>query len=394
MLFQVGGQGTRPTFFEMAAAQQLPASLRAALTYSFGVLALRRPFLHKVLDYDDEFFALLMMVLETHSLRTTDASFSESLYGLRRRAVELRANNTFSNLEPNERLSHSGLQKHQKVLSVAFLVIVPYFKSKLNSIYNREREGRLQASIWGNGDAGLDESGYFLDQGVTSLAPLEAVSLEGSSMTSIRKKIVAIIGACYPWIHATNEGLSFAYQLLYLLDATGFYTPGLHILGVHVCRATGQELMDSSSRISRIRNNERERLRGPPWLKAVQTVLLSCVYTALDYAQTGLIAAVFFFKMMEWWYQSAEERMSAPTVYPPPPPPPPPKVAQDGIPLLPDRTLCPLCSQKRANPSVVAVSGFVFCYACIFKYVSQYKRCPVTLMPASVEQIRRLFHDL
>lgn len=37
MLFQVGGQGTRPTFFEMAAAQQLPASLRSALTYSIGV---------------------------------------------------------------------------------------------------------------------------------------------------------------------------------------------------------------------------------------------------------------------------------------------------------------------------------------------------------------------
>lgn len=35
------------------------------------VLALRRPFLHKVLDYEDEFFALLMLVLETHSLRTT-----------------------------------------------------------------------------------------------------------------------------------------------------------------------------------------------------------------------------------------------------------------------------------------------------------------------------------
>ncbi|ONK71341.1 uncharacterized protein A4U43_C04F7480 [Asparagus officinalis] len=37
--------------------------------------------------------------------------------------------------------------------------------------------------------------------------------------------------------------LSFAYQLLYLLDATGFYTPGLHVLEVHVCRATGQELV-------------------------------------------------------------------------------------------------------------------------------------------------------
>uniref|UniRef100_A0A2N9EHK5 Pex N-terminal domain-containing protein n=1 Tax=Fagus sylvatica TaxID=28930 RepID=A0A2N9EHK5_FAGSY len=78
MLFQVGGQGSRPTFFEMAAAQQLPASLRAALTYSFGVLALRRPFLHRVLDYEDEFFAFLMAVLETHSLRTTAVELKSS----------------------------------------------------------------------------------------------------------------------------------------------------------------------------------------------------------------------------------------------------------------------------------------------------------------------------
>ena len=41
MLFQVGGQGARPTFFEMSAAQQLPASLRAALTYSLGVKTAR-----------------------------------------------------------------------------------------------------------------------------------------------------------------------------------------------------------------------------------------------------------------------------------------------------------------------------------------------------------------
>ncbi|ONK78260.1 uncharacterized protein A4U43_C02F16350 [Asparagus officinalis] len=41
-------------------------------------------------------------------------------------------------------------------------------------------------------------------------------------------------------------GLSSAYQLLYLLDATGFNTPGLHVLGVYVCRATGQELVIES----------------------------------------------------------------------------------------------------------------------------------------------------
>ncbi|KAM6542629.1 hypothetical protein CsatB_007076 [Cannabis sativa] len=47
----------------------MPAAATSS-SYSW-VLAFRRPFLHKVLDYEDEFFALLMLVLETHSLRTT-----------------------------------------------------------------------------------------------------------------------------------------------------------------------------------------------------------------------------------------------------------------------------------------------------------------------------------
>ncbi|KDO45425.1 hypothetical protein CISIN_1g0162131mg, partial [Citrus sinensis] len=370
MLFQVGGQGTRPTFFEMAAAQQLPASLRAAVTYSVGVLALRRPFLHKVLDYEDEFFALLMLILETHSLRNTDASFSESLYGLRRRSVRIRAKKDDTRLKSSDGIHHSGLEKRQRVLSVVFMVVLPYFKSKLHSVYNKEREARLQASLWGPTDERFDDVDYF-GGGGNPLFSRGGTDAETSVRTSLTKKIQKIIFACYPWLHASCEGLSFTYQLLYLLDATGFYSVGLHALGIHVCRATGQELMDNSSRISKIRSRERERLLGPLWLKKLQGALLSCAYTMLDYAQTGLIAAVFFFKMMEWWYQSAEERMSAPTVYPPPPPPPPPKVAREGIPLPPDRTICPLCSQKRANPSVVTVSGFVFCYACIFKYVSQ-----------------------
>lgn len=51
--------------------------LNRVLTNSYyysQVFALRRPLLHKVLDYEDEFFALLMAVLESHSLRTTGLS--------------------------------------------------------------------------------------------------------------------------------------------------------------------------------------------------------------------------------------------------------------------------------------------------------------------------------
>jgi hypothetical protein len=70
MLMQVGGEGSRPTFFEMSAAQNLPSSLRSALLYSLGVMAQRRPILHRVLDHSDEAYSLLMLLLELHSLRT------------------------------------------------------------------------------------------------------------------------------------------------------------------------------------------------------------------------------------------------------------------------------------------------------------------------------------
>mgnify|MGYP002775332824 CR=1 FL=1 len=109
--------------------------------------------------------------------------------------------------------------------------------------------------------------------------------------------------------------------------------------------------------------------------------------------------------MIEWWYQSAEERVTAPTVYPAPPPPPAPKVklrwlhlfielkwqnletkyvswyfllfskvAEKGIPLPKDRRICPLCLKLRTNPALIATSGFVFCYPCIFPYISQVRK--------------------
>lgn len=394
MLLQVGGQGGRPTFFEMAATHQLPASLRAALTYSIGVMAQRRPSLHKVLDHSDEFFALLMFVLETHSLQTTDASFSESLYGLRRRPAEIVQQSQEPTRTTGQNLNISGLTRHQRILSVVFLVVMPYFKSKMESVYIAQRGAMLQAALWGRGDPDMLDTDFSSDQAETASRISEVQEQDASHSPPLIKKMKAFLASCYPWIHATHEGLTFTYQLLYLLDATGFYAPALHINRVHVCRATGQELMDVSSRNARSRTREYERLRGPPWLQTCQRVLLNMLYTTLDYAQNGLIAAVFFFKMMEWWYQSAEERITSPTVYPPPPPPPQPKVAEDGIPLPLDRTVCPLCSQKRTNPALISVSGFVFCYSCIFKYVSQYKRCPITLMPANVDQVRRLFHDV
>lgn len=47
----------------------------------------------------------------------------------------------------------------------------------------------------------------------------------------------------YTLLHMLSEGLSFSYQLAYLLQASPYFSPSLHLLGQHVVRASGQQLV-------------------------------------------------------------------------------------------------------------------------------------------------------
>ncbi|CAD5234281.1 unnamed protein product [Bursaphelenchus xylophilus] len=52
---------------------------------------------------------------------------------------------------------------------------------------------------------------------------------------------------------------------------------------------------------------------------------------------------------------------------------------------------CPLCHKRRQNDTVLSVSGYVFCFTCINSYVRSEKRCPITNLPTSHEQLVRLY---
>ncbi|GJN06744.1 hypothetical protein PR202_ga24500 [Eleusine coracana subsp. coracana] len=207
--------------------------------YYLQVFALRRPFLHKVLDYEDEFFCFVDELSLSHTVcETTDGSFSESLYGLRRRPVKVPVKTNIPGTESSEKAYDSALRKRQKILSVVFFgtmpclihllhylvcsVVVPYFKSKLQSIYNKEREARLQATLWGQDDARFDEAGFVIDQEQTSQAQAEPSSGQVSNLTRFKKKFASLVGVCYPWIHATNEGLLATRAILFLYTISSF----------------------------------------------------------------------------------------------------------------------------------------------------------------------------
>lgn len=77
----------------------------------------------------------------------------------------------------------------------------------MHSIYNKEREARLRASLWGDGDERYDDADY-LDGGSSSVVSTSGSDVRESVGAVLKKKIQKVICACYPWLHAGNEGAS------------------------------------------------------------------------------------------------------------------------------------------------------------------------------------------
>lgn len=70
-----------------AGMQRLQRSTCSALP-SLQVLSQRRPWVYRLLAYEDEVFALVAAILDHSSLASAGGTFSESLYGLRRAPAE------------------------------------------------------------------------------------------------------------------------------------------------------------------------------------------------------------------------------------------------------------------------------------------------------------------
>lgn len=128
-------------------------------------------------------------------------------------------------------------------------------------------------------------------------------------------------------------------------------------------------------------------------LQAMTACSLASWLFATGSAQCTSIATGVLLQLLEWWYTSAEEKVGAQKALPPPPPPPLPQPAAEGLQLPDEPMTCPICSRCRTNPAMASVSGYVFCYPCIFGSIQQHGCCPVTLLPATVDQIRRLYQS-
>ena len=116
------------------------------------------------------------------------------------------------------------------------------------------------------------------------------------------------------------------------------------------------------------------------------------VNSILDSIRYILPMAIFFIKFLEWWYSPsspARALSAAPNGPLVPPPrlltPHPEGVGVDSR----EYGTCPICKGPISNATALP-TGYVFCYRCIYAFIEKQGKCPVTLVPSHIWQLRKV----
>ncbi|KAI0082598.1 hypothetical protein K474DRAFT_1585646 [Panus rudis PR-1116 ss-1] len=364
----VGGDPLKPTLFELVAQEQLRDLLQPALKYVLSVFAQRYPrYLLRIVNKHEEFYALLMFFVEKHYLKTHGASFSENFYGLKRRRRPLfeteRANAVVGGVSPEEKLRDREIWR-----SLVFLVGFPYLRAKAQDYYE-QLGGGLDPDI---AEADADER--HRQQRITSDQTLAG-------------RLRRLFKAVYPWLNTSLELWLLVCNIAYLFEKTPYYRPWLSWIGVDLRRLGMADMQAAGQPPTKPRPDLPKGV-----LATLRRLLISSPGLLLDSLKVLLPTAIFFIKFLEWWYSPSSPARALTTsplgpAIPPPRmlPPHPQGLRVDGS----KYGECPLCNKPFANATALP-SGYVFCYRCAHDYVQSHGKCPVTLLPARIWQLRKI----
>ncbi|KAJ4989079.1 pex2 pex12 amino terminal region [Stagonosporopsis vannaccii] len=390
---QSGVDELKPSLFELLSEQQLAALLPPSLRYLLAVATPRYPrYLLPVLNSFDDVYALLMLLVERHFLRTYGGSFTENFYSLKRaRVLRVRGGEV-----PRAQLGASESVREASRLhgadvwrNLAVLVGLPWLKRRLDESYDIHA---AHSSLLG--------AGYTRDR--DSLPP----------GASLRQRLLFwykwFLRHVYPSVNAAYYFSLLAFNMAYLFDSTKYHSPFLWIIGTRIRRLGPADhaaiaALTAPKAVGPARPGEGGSIFSPRNLaRAVQPRLLSSLKILLP-------TSIFALKFLEWWHASdfarqlsrkaAENIELPPPILPSLPPsatapastkdttkpsstsekPPRPKPRDPPISassLLPILTVplpasshhCPICISPIVNPTA-SPTGFVYCYTCIHRWV-------------------------
>ena len=266
-----GGSEALPTFFELYAAERLVGTLQDAMSYALSVYGQRSAFCRRLLDRQDEFFFLVRVLLENATLRSSHASFSEAVYGMRR-VSQSRSSGRSTQGPP------AMLTPAQRKLSLMLLTLAPFLKAKLMAMY--------KSSV--SGAPGEDADGGETDATAAILPLLQQGRYSQAAKTLSRR--------VFPGAYTLAEGIDLYYKLMYLLELSPYYSPLLHVLGLRVARVSPH---DAAALRRSKESGRRAQLASS---SALGNLYHKSRYFLNDHATSFIIVLVFAFKVVEWWY--------------------------------------------------------------------------------------------
>ncbi|KAG9307200.1 hypothetical protein G9A89_017028 [Geosiphon pyriformis] len=360
----------RPSLFELIAQGKMHEMLQPAVKYILSVYAQRYPrYLLRIVNKHDEIYTFIMFFVERHYLKEWGASFAENFYGLKRiRSIQSSRKLTLTaNEEKIVSLRNGDIWR-----SLLVLVGIPYAKGKLDTLYERV-----------SGGAGA----RFLRRENTQreLINDERLPLSKRGLSAMRFMFKTL----YPWVNGFYHLTILVFNIGYLFEKTPFYTPGFRLLGIEVRRMGAQDYREHLERKSaQLTSSNVEMTR----LEVGKHILITILSRGFDFLKTLLPMSILFFKFLEWWYSSEYSRRPGGETGIEVPPPERIMPDPNGIPLPSTLNTCALCSNKLTNPTALP-SGYVFCYTCIYRYVEDYGCCPITLIKADADSLRKVYNS-
>lgn len=389
---QNGIDDLKPSLFEILSEQQLASLLPPSLRYLLAVSTHRCPrYLLPVLNSFDEVYALVMLLVERHFLRTYGGSFTENFYGMKRaRVLRVKGGEI-----PRAQLGASDTVREAVKLgegdvwkNLAVLVGLPWLKRKFDEGYD------VHAA-----HANLLGPGYNRDRdGLRSGASMKERFMHYYKW---------FLRNIYPSVNAAYYFSLIVFNMAYLFDGTKYHSPFLWMIGTRIRRLGAAdhaaiELATAPRKVGPARPGEGGSIFSPRNMaRSVQPRLLSSLKILLP-------TSIFALKFLEWWHASdfarQLSRKAAENIDLPPPilpslPPAAKRKEVDSdqkqrpstassekaqainppissttllpiltVPIPPSSTLCPICVTHITTPTA-SPTGFVYCYTCIHRWV-------------------------
>jgi peroxin-12 len=354
----------KPNIFDILSHDNMQSLLHPAFKHFFKWLTSQLAVLRRFQRFGDEVYLVVHSAIELMYMKTYNSMLAEHFYGMKR--------------EPMIKT------RSKRVFTTLFSILVPYFKLKMDHFYEE-----LEKNIEGQQND-LSETADF----------------KANKLKYVKTRIKKFLLKYYPYFHLVWVSAFWYYRIAYIGNSTQYHSPVLAILGQKLVYDMPEE--DGQYGVHTLRTN--------------------FLRTMLYFGNHAFTWALYFLQMFKW-SQDREENGQQDDILvgelPNPKEvaetvvgiytgesrkkgeyydddlemniPPPPKLPESFketkyYKILTERPgMCPLCSRQRTNECTLAVSGFVFCYPCVFRFVKENKCCPVTGCPCSTKSIIRLY---